>query len=526
MPIDTAKRRTLDIKDPPLKAIVATNDNYDKGYHEGNVGGLDAVDADLATANIKSGVVIFGKVGSANVLDVSDADAAVTDVKSPRTFYSVTGPKKTGTMPTQTLNPANENVPAGYYAATTLSTVDGDLAAANIKSGITIFGFTGLATVQDISAADAAVTDVKAPRTFFSVTGGIKTGTLATVALDPALNAYPAGYHAGAASLTAVDADLATGNIKSGITIFGVAGAATVQDISAANATVAQVLAANTFFSVTGAIKTGTMPTVTLADASNAYPTGYHAGAANLAAIDAHLAVGNIKTGVNIFGYVGTYDTSGSPIAATRMRTGDEGWVNGAKITGTGTKTLNAANETVAEGYYAATTLSAVDADLAVGNIKSGVTIFGFLGTFWNTLSQDLVSSVGAYSVDTSGTYYQRTFAIAATSELELVYQTKTFATNSMAVGGGFALANASAGSALKLRLYMGGIQVAESAYLATAASDLVILVATKALSGSQNVSLRVYNYSGGSVNFISAGNLANGGYAPVGIIIGSIKMT
>jgi hypothetical protein len=45
------------------------------------------------------------------------------------------------------------------------------------------------------------------------------------------------------------------------------------------------------------------------------------------------------------------------------------------------TRTLSAANETVDAGYYAATTLSAVDADLAVGNIKSGITIFGFLGT-------------------------------------------------------------------------------------------------------------------------------------------------
>lgn len=52
-----------------------------------------------------------------------------------------------------------------------------------------------------------------------------------------------------------------------------------------------------------------------------------------------------------------------------------------AGVTGTVlTRTLSAANDTVAEGYYAATTLSAVDTDLAVGNIKSGTTIFGFAG--------------------------------------------------------------------------------------------------------------------------------------------------
>ena len=45
------------------------------------------------------------------------------------------------------------------------------------------------------------------------------------------------------------------------------------------------------------------------------------------------------------------------------------------------TRTLSAANETVQEGYYAATTLSAVDADLAIGNIKKDIVIFGFTGT-------------------------------------------------------------------------------------------------------------------------------------------------
>ncbi len=41
---------------------------------------------------------------------------------------------------------------------------------------------------------------------------------------------------------------------------------------------------------------------------------------------------------------------------------------------------LSAASETVAKGIYDATTLSAVDADLAAANIKLGTTIFGFLG--------------------------------------------------------------------------------------------------------------------------------------------------
>lgn len=48
-----------------------------------------------------------------------------------------------GTMPTLTLNSANDTVAVGYYAATTLSAVDTDLAAGNITGGINIFGKTG-----------------------------------------------------------------------------------------------------------------------------------------------------------------------------------------------------------------------------------------------------------------------------------------------------------------------------------------------------------------------------------------------
>ena len=67
------------------------------------------------------------------------------------------------------------------------------------------------------------------------------------------------------------------------------------------------------------------------------------------------------------------------------------------------TKTLSDANDTVAAGYYEATTLHAVDADLATGNIKSGVTIFGIEGT--STVKD--VSDTTAVAADVAaGTYF------------------------------------------------------------------------------------------------------------------------
>ena len=49
---------------PPLKAIVAASEAYPKGWHEGDVGGLSAIETNLAPANIKETTSIFGKVGT------------------------------------------------------------------------------------------------------------------------------------------------------------------------------------------------------------------------------------------------------------------------------------------------------------------------------------------------------------------------------------------------------------------------------------------------------------------------------
>ena len=53
------------------------------------------------------------------------------------------------------------------------------------------------------------------------------------------------------------------------------------------------------------------------------------------------------------------------------------------------TRTLSAANDTVTEGYYAATTLSTVDPDLTPANILSGITIFGKAGTLSLTVTEE-----------------------------------------------------------------------------------------------------------------------------------------
>jgi len=114
---------------------------------------------------------------------------------------------------------------------------------------------------------------------------------------------------------------------------------------------------------------------------------------------DANLATGNIKAGTTIFGVAGkteVVDTTSGDAVAGNILSGKKAWVAGAEITGTiATQTLSATNDTLAAGYYAATTLSAVDTDLVTGNIKSGTTIFGVAG------KTEVVDTAGATALQT-----------------------------------------------------------------------------------------------------------------------------
>ncbi|MEI6810990.1 MAG: DUF1566 domain-containing protein, partial [Candidatus Nomurabacteria bacterium] len=114
-------------------------------------------------------------------------------------------------------------------------------------------------------------------------------------------------------------------------------------------------------------------------------PTGYYDGIATVSTTSDVFISSNIKSGVDIFGVTGSYtslDTSDATAAISDILLSKTAYVNGSKITGTmSTQTLSSANDTVSAGHYAATTLSAIDTDLVVSNIKSGVNIFGKVGT-------------------------------------------------------------------------------------------------------------------------------------------------
>lgn len=194
--------------------------------------------------------------------------------------------------------------------------------------------------------------------------------------------AVPEGYHNGSGTVNG-DPNLSSGNIKNGVTIFGVAGILTV---ASGTANPSQVLSGQTFSNASGPA-TGTMPNIGVQNitpgiSAQSIALGYHNGSGSVAG-DVDLTPANIKDGVTIFGQTGTFTETATPMAAADLRAGKVGFVNGSQVTGTmPTQTLSNATTAVSAGYYAAANLATVDTDLLAQNIACGKTIFGVTGTY------------------------------------------------------------------------------------------------------------------------------------------------
>ena len=302
---------------------------------------MHAVDADLATANIKSGTTIFGIAGAPNVVDTTSGDAVAGEILSGKKAW-VDGAEVTGDITTQTLSDLNDTVAAGYYAATTLSTVDTDLAVGNIKEGVVIFGKTG--TFPNDGTALAG--EVKTGQTFYTNSSTKITGS-GTQTLSPLSETVAAGYYT-ATTLSTVDNDLATANIKSGITIFGKAGDSNVVDTSLGTAAAGDILTGKIAYAagseVTGNVAAGSNVSGGNGDKTFTIPDGLYSGSKTATANDTDLAAGNIKDTVVIFGVTGTYTGgAGGGVPPTGQytdhptgapfRTGDDAYYAGANPT-------------------------------------------------------------------------------------------------------------------------------------------------------------------------------------------------
>lgn len=150
----------------------------------------------------------------------SDATAAAADILSGKTAYAG-GKKITGTIAGKgasdlTASGAAVSVPAGYYPESVSKSV---AAAEQAVPGISVSS-NGLITASVTQGAGYVAAGTK------SATQQLTTQAAATITPGTsAKTAVAAGRYTTGAVQVAGDADLVAGNIKSGVSIFGVAGA-------------------------------------------------------------------------------------------------------------------------------------------------------------------------------------------------------------------------------------------------------------------------------------------------------------
>jgi len=193
-------------------------------------------------------------------------------------------------------------------------------------------------------------------------------------------------------------------------------------------------------------------------------------------------------------------------------------------------KTLSPDNDTVQAGRYVATTLRAVDSDLDAANIADSIEIFGITGTFvGGALAEDILGTNDYGDADSESTSAYKPVTVAGTTLVDLVSLVQAYDASSMAVGVGFVNAEGDWPNSHKIRLYMGGVEVAESGFVASGGGNcsMIIVIGTRALSGSQTCKISDYNYIGTENNLNIAGQGRTAGTnKPVaaGIGVGSIK--
>lgn len=308
------------------------------------------------------------------------------------------------------------NIPTGYNGTASYYTISGDsnLLAANIKSGVSIFGVAGSYTAPaglDTSDATATAADILDTKTAY-VNGAKVTGSMTnngatggTITTQGGTYTIPEGYTSGGTVTASLTASTLTNSIISGSAYAETTGdyawRSTVQipagyhnaitltkDFSSifpapdTPATASQILLNYQAYDKDGKLITGTMTnnsigTITLDQTTTSYtiPAGYHNG------------TGKVQhTTVNIPDPTITVSSSGLITASgswTRGFTTDNSYSKTQQLTtkAAATYTPGTTNQTIASGtYLTGTQTISGDTNLIASNIISGVSIFGVSG--------------------------------------------------------------------------------------------------------------------------------------------------
>ena len=192
-------------------------------------------------SNVPSVEIPKSGSGTAEFFDTSDATLDSGDkMLSGNTAYAA-GTKYTGTIATKTSTDITASgdtvtVPAGYYASqNTKSVASGSVTAPSTISGTSATVSTGTNTLtlsKTVSVTPSVTTagyvsSGTAGNSSVSLTASVTTKAAATITPGTSDQSIASGTYLTGAQTISGDADLIASNIKSGVTIFGVAGSLT-----------------------------------------------------------------------------------------------------------------------------------------------------------------------------------------------------------------------------------------------------------------------------------------------------------
>lgn len=345
-------------------------------------------DANLKASNIKRGVTIFGVTGTltsssadySGGTDFSAATATSGDMLLGTTAYTgaglITGTITTNSLSDITVSGATVTIPSGYYATTmnkSVSTTTHGAPTISVSS-------TGLITATHAQTAGYVSADTKTKTQQLTTIGE----TTYTPGNDD-ITITSGKYITGTQTIEG-DANLIAGNIKNGVSIFGVEGtfigtATSGTDTSDATATSADMLYGKTAY-VNNSKITGTIPTNSTSDISVSgnrvtVGSGYYASDVtrdlpkkdlSTPTISVNTTTGQINVSIN--------QESGYTDGGIKQTWKILPTLSGRTITPTTTDVVLSSGN-----YLIGNQTIKGDANLLSENIKSGVTIFGVSGT-------------------------------------------------------------------------------------------------------------------------------------------------
>lgn len=235
------------------------------------------------------------------------------------------GPPSSSSSAMYTLKQLHERLTTGTNTARRTTTfVESTAPPGGSGTGVTINDVVAVSPKQDTNSAKPY--EVRTGKAYWSlgsgwldgwvVDWGHLTGT-GSAQLSPSSTTVSNGFYA-TTDLTTVDSDLTSGNIRSGVEIFGVTGNTNVVDTGSGTATSTDIRDGKIAW-VNGTEITGSIQNKVLLPTTDNMPAGFYSGT-TLSAVDSDLKGDNIITGAVIFGVQGTYDLT--PIPAPVMKTG------------------------------------------------------------------------------------------------------------------------------------------------------------------------------------------------------------